>query len=112
MDRGSVKPPMSPLPTRISSELVLAPQRSVAQEMEARLQLRLTARRAMVDARESTTGIPRDSVLHRVTWDHVTCASELRRLLRCGEQHIDMIFCATMKDDYYLCRKKSAFRYS
>ena len=95
---------------RISDEFVLTPSLAVSQEVERRLQAMKETRVQLMDQREATTGIPKDSVLHRVAWDHVSCADDLRRLLRCGEQHIDMIFCSAMKHDYYRCRQRAAWR--
>ena len=53
--------------------------------------------------REKLSGIPRDSVIHRINWDYATCTAELRRLLRCCENQIDVSLCVVEDEAYRKC---------
>ena len=56
------------------------------------------------------SGIPRDSIIHRVEWDYIACSSQLRKLFLCCENHIDPVFCKTEQNYYTLCERETASR--
>lgn len=54
--------------------------------------------------RERMTGIPRYSAIHRVDIDYEPCGRQLRRLIICCENRIDVSLCIPERLNFYNCR--------
>lgn len=64
------------------------------------------------DRRYLLSGVPPDSVIYRVNWDYIACARELRRVVLCAEERIDLSLCDRYVSAYSKCRHSTIIMWS